>query len=154
MVHHDWKSRSPAPTSAKSKGPEKLVCSLCKKPGHTISQCWCEGGGAKGQLKKRKSRHNLRGRGQKDTMANVVRDNQSPSPPSNVYVLHTDEDTLLSKDIHTSTDSSFFIIDSGALAHMCHDWSYYSSYRKIDPPKPIIADDCVIDTIGIGDIRI
>ena len=72
-----------------------------------------------------------------------------------MYVLCTDEDALLSKDIHTSTDSSFFIIDSGASAHMCHDQSYYSSYRKIIPPKPIwIADDCVIDAVGIGDICI
>src|SRR5258707_14349852 len=155
VVCHDRKPRSPTPTSAKSKGPEKPVCSLCKKPGHTVNQCWCKGGGAEGQPKKRKSRHNLRGRGWKDTTANVVRDNQSPSPPANVYVLCTDEDALLSKDIHTSTDSSFFIIDSGALAHMCHDWSYYSSYQKIIPPKPIwIADDRVIDTVSIGDICI
>ena len=38
---------------------------------------------------------------------------------------------------------------------MCHDWSYYSSYQKIIPPKPIwIADDRVIDTVSIGDICI
>ncbi len=73
VVCHDQKPRSPAPTSAKLKGPEKPVCSLCKKPGHTVNQCWCKGGGAEGQP----------------------------------------------KDIHTSTSSSFFIIDSGASAHIC-----------------------------------
>src|SRR5258705_9327802 len=39
--------------------------------------------------------------------------------------------------------------------HMCNDWSYYSSYQKIIPPKPIwIANDCIIDAVGIGDIHI
>src|SRR5258708_24394278 len=75
VVCHDQKPRFPAPTSAKSKGPEKPVCSLCKKPVHTINQCWFEGVGAEGQLKKRKLRHNLRGRGWKDTTASVIRDN-------------------------------------------------------------------------------
>src|SRR5258708_30462312 len=88
-------------------------------------------------------------------MAKVIRDNRSPSLPTNVYVLCTDDDALLSKDIHTSTNSSFFIINSRALAHMCHDWSYYSSYWKIIPPKPIwIANDHVIDAVSIGDIHI
>src|SRR5258707_1881792 len=38
---------------------------------------------------------------------------------------------------------------------MCHDWSYYTSYQKLNHPKHIwIADDCTIDAVGIGNIKI
>jgi len=50
-----------------------------------------------------------------------------------------------------------FIINSGALAHMCHDHSHYSSYsyHKIDPPRSIyIADNGVLEAVGVGDIII
>ena len=36
LVHHDWKSRSPAPPSNKLAGSERPMCSNCKRPGHTI----------------------------------------------------------------------------------------------------------------------
>ena len=84
-----------------------------------------------------------------------MRENQSSPPPSNTYILRTDEDALISKDSHTPDDFSYFIIDSGASAHMCHDRSYYTSYQKLDHPKHIwIADDCTIDAVGIGNIKI
>src|SRR5260221_3663614 len=75
--------------------------------------------------------------------------------PTHTYILCTDEDALISKDSHTPNDFSYFIIDSGASAHMCHDWSYYTSYQKLDHPKCIwIANDRTIDAVGIGDIKI
>ena len=38
---------------------------------------------------------------------------------------------------------------------MCHDWSYYTSYQKLDHLKRIwIANDCTIDAVGISDTKI
>ncbi len=38
---------------------------------------------------------------------------------------------------------------------MCPDHSFYSSYWKIDPPKHIwVADNCTIEAIGVGDIKV
>ncbi len=84
-----------------------------------------------------------------------MRENQSSPPPSNTYILHTNEDALISKDSHTPNDFSYFIIDSRASAHMCHNWSYYTSYQKLNHPKHIwIADDCTIDAVRVGNIKI
>src|SRR5260370_15215529 len=82
-------------------------------------------------------------------------ENQSPSPPSNVYMLHSYEDAFLSQDSGSSSSSSFFIINSRASAHMCHDHSHYSSYYKIDPPRSIyMADNGVLEAVGVRDIII
>src|SRR5260370_30765990 len=109
----------------------------------------------KGQtLKKKRSRPNIQNRGWKENNANVARENHSLSPP-NVYMLHSYEDAFLSLDSSTSSSSSFFIIDSGALAHMCHDQSFYSSYHKIDPPRSIyMANNGVLEAVGVSDINI
>src|SRR5260370_6162090 len=70
-------------------------------------------------------------------------------------MLHSYEDAFLSLDSNSSSSSTFFIIDSGASAHMCHDQSYYSSYRKIDPPRSIyVADNSILEAVGVGDISI
>src|SRR5260370_6292709 len=82
-------------------------------------------------------------------------ENRSLSPPSNVYMLHSYEDAFLSQDSGSSSSSSFFIIDSRASAHMCHDCSHYSSYHKIDPPRSIyMANNGVLEAVGVSDIII
>jgi len=78
----------------------------------------------------------------------------SPSPPLAIYVL-CDEDALVSRDTSTSLNTIQFIVDSGASAHMSPHCSYFSSYRKINPPKCIwVADNQTIEAIGIGDIEV
>src|SRR5260370_32689363 len=70
-------------------------------------------------------------------------------------MLHSYEDAFLSLNSSTSSSSSFFIIDSRASAHMCHDQSFYSSYHKIDPPRSIyVADNGILEAVGVGDINI
>src|SRR5260370_29412815 len=125
-------------------------------PSCSIKTCHFKGGGAKSQApKKKRSRLNIHNRAQEDNNANVAWENQSPLPSSNVYMLHSYEDAFLSQDSSSSSSSSFFIIDSGALAHMCHDQSYYSSYCKIDPPRSIyMANNGVLEAVSIGDIII
>src|SRR5258708_1060261 len=156
MVQQGRKSQSPAPPNSKSKGTKRPKCANCQRPGHTIKQCWAEGGGAKGHApKKRKSRADMKGKGQKETSANVARDNQSPSPPPAIYIMQADEDALISEDPSSSSNFTQLIVDSGASAHMCHNHSYFASYWKLNPPKCIwIAENRTIEACGIGDIEV
>src|SRR5260370_25869122 len=156
MVHHDHKSQSPAPPNVVPRAPNRLICSNCKIPGHSINTCHFEGGGAESQNpKKKRSRPNLHSRGQKEATVHIVQENCSPSPPSNVYMLHANEDALLSNKAGSSTDSPFFMIDSGATAHMCHDQSYYSTYQNFNSPwKVHIANNGYLETVSVRDINI
>ena len=82
MVHHDHKSQSPVPPNVVPRAPNRLICSNCKIPGHSINTCHFEGGGAEGQNMKKK-KPNLHSRGWKEATAHVAWENHSPSPPSN-----------------------------------------------------------------------
>src|SRR6266850_5249929 len=106
MVHHDHKSQSPAPPNVVPRAPNRPICSNCKIPGHSINTCCFEDGGAEGQnLKKKRSRPNLCSRGWKEATAHIAQENHSPSPPSNVYMLHANEDAPLSNEAGSSTNS-------------------------------------------------
>ena len=154
VIHNRPKSRSPLPTSLKPKSAEKMMCTNCKKEGHTISRCWAEGGRAEGKGPKwSKSKVDLKGK-QKESLANVAKGDQSPSPLLAIYVLH-DKDALISRDTSTSLNMIQFIVDSGASVHMSHHHSYFSSYQKINPPKHIwVANNWTIEAIGIGNIEV
>ncbi len=77
------------------------------------------------------------------------------TPPLTIYILHTDEDALISRDTPVPSNVAHFIMDSGASAHMCPDCSYFSSYQKIDPLRHIwVADNCTIEVISVGDIKV
>src|SRR5260370_42306482 len=67
IVCHDQKSRSPTPPNAVHRAPNKVICSNCKIPGHSINTCHFEGGGAKAQApKKKRSGPNFQNRSQKE----------------------------------------------------------------------------------------
>ena len=155
FVQNRPKSKSPLPPHTKSKNAEKVICVNCKKEGHAITRCWAEGGGAEGKGPRwSKSKLDLKGK-QKETSANVTTGDQSLSPLLTIYILHTDEDALISRDTPTPSNVAHFIMDSGASVHMCPDHSYFSSYQKIDPLRHIwVADNCTIEVISVGDIKV
>src|SRR5258708_14299527 len=103
IVHNRPKSRSPAPPNVKSQDNKKSFCTNCKNEGHNIAQCWSVGGGSEGKAPKwRKSKSDLKGK-QKGKLANVARDNRSPSPsPFTTYILHTNEDAHIAQDPSSS----------------------------------------------------
>src|SRR5260370_2269938 len=73
MVHHDHKSWSPTPPNAVPRAPNRLICSNCKIPGHSINTCHFEGGGAEGQNpKKKRFKPNLHNRAQKEATAHIT----------------------------------------------------------------------------------
>ncbi len=142
-------------SSPPKSGHSKVICSNCKKEGHSIERCWSVGGGAKGQgLKKKQSKSSVKskhGQGQ----VNMSKDNSSSSVSHSILILHSKEDVLLLRDTPSHSNSVYFIIDSGASTHMCPDRSYFSSYMKLNTPKCIwVADDQMINAIGIGNIKV
>ena len=106
-------------SSPPKSGHSKVVCTNCKKEGHSIEKCWSVGGGAKGQgLKKKQSKSNVKskhGQGQ----ANVSKDNSSSTISHSILILHSEKDVL--QDTPSHSNSMYFIIDSGASTHMCPD---------------------------------
>src|SRR5258708_1981076 len=90
-AHQGQKSKSSPPKS----GHSKVVCTNCKKEGHSIERCWSVGGGAEGQgPKKKRSKSNVKskhGQGQ----ANVSKDNSSSTISHSILILHSEEDVLL-----------------------------------------------------------
>src|SRR5260221_11910955 len=151
VAHQGQKLKSSPPKS----GHSKVICSNCKKEGHSIKKCWSVGGGAEGQgPKKKQSKSSVKskcGQGQ----ANVSKDNSSSSVSHSILILCSEEDVLLSCNTPSHSNSIYFIINSGASAHMCPDRSYFLSYKKLNTPKHIwVADDRTINAIGIRDIEV
>ena len=73
----------------------------------TITRCWAKGGGAEGKGPRwSKSKLDLKGK-QKETSANVTTGDQSLSPLLTIYILHTDEDALISRDSPTPSSGTF-----------------------------------------------
>jgi len=134
------------PSRPKLKVSEKK-CVNCHLPGHTIEKCWSEGGGVEGQRPKHWGKP--KPRNPKERTARVA---HSPSPPPAIYVVRAEGEALKSQ---SSTSPTTFILDSGATAHMSHDWSYFSTYQKLVIPKTIrVADDRSVQAIGVGDIEV
>ena len=73
--------------------------------------------------------------------ANVVR-NEDPGE----YLF------LVEKVKDKSSSASAWMIDSGATQHMSHTKFFMKHYKKIDPIDVHLADDGVVEAIGIGDI--
>jgi len=133
---------------------DKARCSNCQKSGHSIEQCWSVGGGAEGTGPKRE-RGKPKGKQEpkRESRAHVARDSRSSSPV--VYVARTDEDAFVATSSQDRSSVANFIVDSGASMHMCNDQSFFSTYRKLNPPRRIwIADNRAIEAIGIGDIEV
>src|SRR6266481_6179146 len=128
VAHQGQKLKSSPPKS----GHSKVICSNCKKEGHSIERCWSVGGGAEGQgLKKKWSKSNVKskcGKGQ----ANISKDNSSSTVSHSILILHSEKDVLLLQDTPSHSNSMYFIINSGASAHMCPDQSYLPSYKKLN----------------------
>src|SRR5260370_36587386 len=107
VVHSRLKSKSPLLQSLKLRNTEKMICTNCEKEGHTITRCWAKGGGAEGKGPRwSKSKLDLKGK-QKETSANVTTGDQSLSPLLTIYILHTDEDALISRDSPPPSSGTF-----------------------------------------------
>src|SRR5258708_955572 len=101
------KSKSSPPKS----GHSKVICSNCKKEGHSIEKCWSVGGGAEGQgLKKKQSKSSMKskhGQGQ----PNMSKDNSSSSISHSILILHSEQDAPFSRPPPSHSTSIYSIID-------------------------------------------
>ncbi|TMW61094.1 hypothetical protein Poli38472_014555 [Pythium oligandrum] len=104
------------------------ACNHCGKMGHWIAEC----------PSRIQDNGNSRQRFQR---ANVVRD-EDPGE----YLFSVGEVQDLNKS------NSAWLIDSGATQHMAHSKVFMKNYKKIDPVDVHLADDGVVQAIGIGDI--
>ena len=129
------------------KGKNHPCCTnlKCKKIGHTIENCWAEGGGSEGQCPAKTS-GTQNGSG--------LQANDSPKKKDGkTDVLLTQEFVTVARSDHTL--STKWIVDSGASSHICANRSWFTSYSLLNPPCPIyLGDKRVVYAIGQGQINI
>lgn len=112
----------------------KVQCTNCNRPGHVIGDCWSKRGGAggKGPWQKRKQKKN----GEKDRRKHKLKGKEK----ANQALVNLDSDdtkSLVTKlsgtsymavpSTYTSSSHSHWILDGGAMCHICQDGSSFTS---------------------------
>ena len=139
-------SKSSNLKSKKGKGCTHCTNLKCKwQLGHTIDQCWAEGGGAEGQQPPKPNKSQS-GNGSSSKDSRKKKDGK-------VDLLLAHEYAAIADCVHSLP--SDWVVNSSASSHICanHDW--FSSYSLLDPPHPIfLGDKHVLHAIGQGQIEI
>src|ERR1700678_160214 len=154
------KGRNKSATSSKD---EKQCTNTanCGRTGHTIDQCWEEGGGKAGQAPdwwKKKTKG-------KKASANVAEGKSSEKDePENyamaAFILPTDPEALVCtsdfrSEAHAIPNHSESIIDSGASRHFSPERSKFINYEEFITSEPIrAADGRTFSALGKGDLKI
>ena len=148
--------------SAKSSKDEKQCTNTnCGRTGHTIDQCWEEGGGKAGQAPdwwKKKTKG-------KKASANVAEGKSSEKDePENyamaAFILPDDPEALVCtsdfrSEAHAIPNHSESIVDSGASRHFSPDRSKFVNYEEFINSEPIrAADGRTFSALGKGDLKI
>jgi len=167
-----WDSQrtvTPAPRSNATTSQVQCTNPKCGKPGHSFEQCWAEGGGSyKGKQRGGRgrclqplgsSKDSAKGVTSSDLKVEVLlayAANQSIVSPSIQLHEQTVHMALLTSDQSLNQAHQLeWIIDSGAMVHLCgyHDW--FTSYCPLNPPhKIILGNKNLILAPGIGQIKV
>ncbi|RDB27836.1 Retrovirus-related Pol polyprotein from transposon TNT 1-94 [Hypsizygus marmoreus] len=161
--------------SGKSKGKGKSKdsrhCSNCNKDGHTIDQCFEEGGGKAGDAPKwwvKKHGNKSKGKG-KAKSANVTDKVKKDDEDENYAFLTltidspSDDETINvalyvtsghDHEAHAASPSAAVIIDCGASSHFSPSHEKFLNYQEISPEPIRAADGRTFSAIGKGDLRV
>lgn len=102
------------------------ICVYCKRSNHKSVDCWFKNSKNKGVKK------------------------NEPSEQGNAFPV-----SVLSSAFYSTSDSSLWIMDSGASEHMCSSVSMFTKYKELECPRPIIiGDGKVIKAVGTGIIQL
>ena len=150
-------------TSAKSeKAKKKCTNPKCLKPGHTIEECFAEGGGCEGQwpmkLKpKLQTKTNASMPAPSDAKAKVAYADGDEKVGSNMllFMMHAEEKVNAVNDTKDRINATTWLLDSGATKHMAPNQKWFSSYRRLEEPKHVwLGDHTYIMAISISHISI
>ena len=166
-----FKARVDPKSKQKGKGKsgttgEKPKCTnpKCGKVGHTIQNCWAEGGGAEGKGPKSKSGTKSTDKSgdakpseAKAKIAQIEEISVLFSRIENAELVtsiqkHDDDDVIsfAAKEVR-KLSSSAWILDSGASRHVTNDRNALTTYTKLVTPVRIwMADNNYINAKGIG----
>ena len=112
---------------SQSRGPNKLTCNYCKKPGHFVATC-----------------PKLEGRRRDPKQASASTAEKSD----------TESDTDVFTTSGSSGKSNLWLIDSGASYHMTPDRNCFSTYHEIDGGEVLMGNDASCRMIGVGSVKV
>jgi len=114
------------------------ICANCKKPGHSIENCWAKGGGKEGQGPRQKRKSRFKKKKEKGKGKVSVANEQSSSHEddgSTAFINHDCATTI--KDGTGDT----IILDTGASSHMTPHRRMLENYHSFPAPCIIRAAD-------------
>ncbi|KAF5327948.1 hypothetical protein D9758_016775 [Tetrapyrgos nigripes] len=131
------------------KGPANpdLQCSnpKCKRRGHTIDNCFREGGGKQGQ-------YPAWWKGKKDAQVPAANNTTASSDESPEILALTTRITRTSKPLEHSHIR--IIADSGATHHFFKQRSYFDTYTPHNDKGGSSHEDAQFDIVGKGDVKV
>src|SRR5258708_383131 len=133
-LHHFQLDDSKPLESQKSKKGKNHPCCTnpkCKKIGHTIENCWAEGGGSEGKGP-------VKTLGTQNTPGSQVKDSVKKKDGKTDLLL-VQEFATVAKSNHIH--STKWIVDSCASSHISADHTCFTSYSLLNPPCPIYLGD-------------
>jgi hypothetical protein len=143
-----------APLSAKN-ATNKPTCQNpnCGKPGHTMQNCWAQGGGKEGQRPSSRGRGGCnRGRQGPGSSRSSASANTATTGGNWAFVVATDFTLAAGTNLHPNQHTH--LIDSGATRHFEPNRANFSSFQEIAPVPITSADGCQFYATGKGDIPI
>lgn len=155
-----FKARVDSKSKQKSKGKgsatgEKPKCTnpKCGKIGHTIQNCWAEGGGAEGKGPKSKSGTKNDAKTGESKLNEVKAKVAQIEEVSVLFARVGDESVSLAEKDFRKFSTKDWILDSGATRHVTNDQNALITFTKLTNPIRIwMADHHYIYAVGVGNV--
>ena len=126
-----------------------LVCTNCKRKGHSIEKCWTKGSGKEGQGAKQRKRSKFKKKGKEKANAAEESSNDGKSDGSVAFINYNC--VAFIKEITGAT----VIIDMGVSSHMIPHQNLLKNYQSFPKPRTIRgANKGTFDALGTGHLKL
>lgn len=155
-------AKSGKKASAKSeKVKKKCTNPKCLKPGHTIEECFAEGGAREGQWPTRpkltsQTKPQMPAPSNAKAKVAQVDGDEKVGSDMLLFMMRADEEKANAiNDTKDCINATTWLLNSGTTKHMAPNRAWFSTYRHLEEPKRVwLRDHSYIHAIGIGHMTI